>query len=137
VTSTSGIGASAAIHDGEDAGEREQRERTTSALPYGLRSPSSPPHVSGLPPPGRWSAVSLLPPAAHLPDGQLLVCSPPRAGDWAPAPAGGSPVRWVAGRLTPAPTGRSPPAEQLLMRFWVPGLLKKGEGFKYFQRMWR
>ncbi|KAG2560892.1 hypothetical protein PVAP13_8KG118390 [Panicum virgatum] len=92
---------------------REDNERAplrspVSLLPAaGLRSPSSTPPASGPPPPRRRSPVPLLPaasrPAAHLPDGQLLVCSPPRAGGWAPAPAGGSPVRWAACRLTPAP----------------------------------
>ncbi|XP_039778144.1 protein enabled homolog [Panicum virgatum] len=94
---------------------REDNERAplrspVSLLPAaGLRSPSSTPPASGPPPPRRRSPVPLLPaasrPAAHLPDGQLLVCSPPRAGGWAPAPAGGSPVRWAACRLTPAPAG--------------------------------
>ena len=103
-------GVTSTFRGGEDAGEREQRERTTSALPYGRRSPSSPPPASGPPPPRRRPPVPLVPaasrPAAHLPDGQLLVCSPPRAGGWAPAPAGGSPVRWAACRLTPAPAGK-------------------------------
>ncbi|KAG0521450.1 hypothetical protein BDA96_08G161400 [Sorghum bicolor] len=84
---------------------RHGRERTTaSTLPAGRRSPSSPP-------------------AARLPDRQLLVRSPPRAGGWGPALHSGSPIRWVVGRLTPSPTGRSLPAEQLhvQVRTWMIG----------------
>ena len=77
---------------------------TASTLPAGRRSPSSPL-------------------AARLPDRQLLVRSPPRAGGWGPALDSGSLIRWVVGRLTPSPTGRSLPVEQLhvQVRTWMIG----------------